>query len=108
MCTGDVRVVCPGIQAQTAECLVVGEVTAARMVVLLNKADLLPEGARSKSLRKLQRRISQTLACTRFAGAPMIATSARPGVCINVQRCCLLSFIACCCTVVSEVICPGL
>jgi len=33
-----------GIQTQTAECLVIGEVTCQKMIVVLNKTDLLPEG----------------------------------------------------------------
>lgn len=37
-----------GLQAQTAECLVVGEVATNRMAVVLNKVDMLPEEDRAK------------------------------------------------------------
>ena len=68
-----------GLQAQTAECLVVGEVAARRMVVALNKSDLLPAADRERGLKKARRRIAGTLDMTRFAGARMVATAAKPG-----------------------------
>ena len=36
-----------GLQAQAAECLIVGEIATSRLVVALNKVDLLPEEVRS-------------------------------------------------------------
>ena len=68
-----------GIQTQTAECLVIGELTTDQLVVVLNKADLLPEETRTASLAKLQKRLTATFAATRFAGCPQIVVSARPG-----------------------------
>ena len=35
-----------GFQAQTNECLVIGEITTDKMIVVLNKVDLLPEEER--------------------------------------------------------------
>ena len=69
-----------GLQAQTAECLVVGEMAARRCVVALNKVDLLPPGeeVRAKLVKRAKRKLAAALAATRFAGAPMVAVCARP------------------------------
>jgi selenocysteine-specific elongation factor len=42
-----------GMQTQTAECLVIGEVTCQKMIVVLNKTDLLPEGKRKALIDKV-------------------------------------------------------
>lgn len=39
-----------GIQAQTAECIVVGELTTEHLVIALNKIDTLPEETRDKQV----------------------------------------------------------
>lgn len=68
-----------GIQAQTAECLVVGEVATQHMVVVLNKVDLLPLDGRQKLLARARKRLAATFAQTKFAGCPMVAVAAKPG-----------------------------
>ncbi|KAI8468590.1 MAG: SelEFm [Monoraphidium minutum] len=68
-----------GLQAQTAECLVVGEMAAQHLVVALNKTDLLPEADRQRAVKKAQKRLGAALAPTRFSGAPMVPVCARPG-----------------------------
>ena len=68
-----------GIQTQTAECLVIGEITNDKMVVVLNKLDVLPEDSREEQVGKMQQRIRKTLATTKFAEAPIIGVAARPG-----------------------------
>ncbi|CAL8462357.1 g1890 [Coccomyxa elongata] len=68
-----------GIQAQTAECLVVGEIATQHMVVVINKVDLLPAELRHKLVVKACKRLAQTFAATTFAGCPMVAVSAKPG-----------------------------
>jgi len=42
-----------GIQTQTAECLVIGEITANKMVVVLNKIDLIPVNKRDVTIDKV-------------------------------------------------------
>lgn len=42
-----------GIQTQTAECLVIGEITCDHMLVVLNKVDLLAENKRTEILEKV-------------------------------------------------------
>ncbi|KAK9906478.1 hypothetical protein WJX75_002571 [Coccomyxa subellipsoidea] len=68
-----------GIQAQTAECLVVGEIATRHMLVVINKVDLLPAELRPKLVAKARKRMAQTFAATTFAGCPMVAVSAKPG-----------------------------
>ena len=68
-----------GLQAQTAECLVVGEIATRHLCVVLNKIDLLPPDTRQRLIAKAKKRLAQTLAATTFAGCPMIAVSAKPG-----------------------------
>ena len=94
-----------GIQTQTAECLVIGEITTDLMVVVLNKTDMLPtEPAdrcarsaapllphrgcasspshsrslprRAKALASATKKIRKALSTTRFADAPFVAVSA--------------------------------
>jgi selenocysteine-specific elongation factor len=68
-----------GIQTQTAECLVVGEITTDNLIVVLNKVDLLPEEGRDKEIERITGRIRKVLASTKFAAAPFVVLSASPG-----------------------------
>lgn len=69
-----------GLQTQTAECLVVGEIATSRLVVALNKCDLLPpEPDRTKLVRKAAKRLAQTFAMTKFAGAHLVPVIAKTG-----------------------------
>ncbi|KAI3436710.1 hypothetical protein D9Q98_006125 [Chlorella vulgaris] len=68
-----------GIQTQTAECIVIGEVAAADMVVALNKIDQFPAEKRERYCRKAQKLVGATLAATKFAGCPIVPVAARPG-----------------------------
>lgn len=43
-----------GVQTQTAECLVIGEITCSKMMVVLNKVDLLPSSTREASIQKVR------------------------------------------------------
>ncbi|XP_035007852.1 selenocysteine-specific elongation factor isoform X3 [Hippoglossus stenolepis] len=68
-----------GIQTQTAECLLIGELTCPRMVVVLNKIDLLPPNKRQSAIEKMTKRLHKTLETTRFKECPVIAVAAKPG-----------------------------
>lgn len=68
-----------GIQTQTAECLVVGEITTDCMIVVLNKVDLLPLDGRAKRVDAVTSKIRKVFASTRFADAPFVVLSAAPG-----------------------------
>lgn len=41
-----------GMQTQTAECLVIGEITCKKMIIVLNKTDLLPQEKRQAMIEK--------------------------------------------------------
>ncbi len=68
-----------GMQTQTAECLVIAEMTTKNLVVVLNKIDLFPEEEREERLQKVQGKIRNALRQTRFANAPMVGISACVG-----------------------------
>ncbi|KAI1289415.1 Selenocysteine-specific elongation factor [Halotydeus destructor] len=68
-----------GIQTQTAECLVIGEITCDQMVVVLNKVDLLAQNERDNLIKKMTLRISKTLATTKFKECKIIPLAADPG-----------------------------
>ena len=68
-----------GIQTQTSECIVIGEITNDRLIVVLNKLDVLPAATREADLEKMKARIRKTLSTTKFADAPMVAVAAHPG-----------------------------
>ncbi len=42
-----------GMQTQTAECLVIGEISCNNMVVVLNKVDLLPKEKKDAMIEKV-------------------------------------------------------
>lgn len=67
-----------GIQTQTAECLVIGEITCPKMLIVLNKVDLIASEKREAAIEKLKKRLRQALAKTKFKDAPMVIVSANP------------------------------
>ena len=44
-----------GMQTQTAECLVIGQITCEKMIIVLNKVDLLPEATRQATIEKVNK-----------------------------------------------------
>lgn len=56
--------------------LVIGEITTDKMLVVLNKCDLLPPETRDAHLDKLKKGLAKTLSATRFAGSPMVRAHA--------------------------------
>jgi selenocysteine-specific elongation factor len=55
-----------GIQTQTAECIVIGEITTDIMIIALNKVDLLPENEREERIIKMTRKIKKTLSTSKL------------------------------------------
>ena len=43
-----------GIQTQTAECIVIGEITSDKLIIVLNKVDLIPEEERQDRVDELR------------------------------------------------------
>ncbi|KAM4799883.1 LOW QUALITY PROTEIN: selenocysteine-specific elongation factor [Urocitellus parryii] len=68
-----------GMQTQSAECLVIGQIACEKLVVVLNKIDLLPEGKRQAAIDKMTKKMQKTLESTKFRGAPVIPVAAKPG-----------------------------
>ncbi|XP_058834056.1 selenocysteine-specific elongation factor [Topomyia yanbarensis] len=65
-----------GIQTQTAECLVIGELTTQKMIVALNKIDTIEESKRAKSVEKMKKGLGVVLMKTVFEGSPIVEISA--------------------------------
>ncbi|XP_045390690.1 LOW QUALITY PROTEIN: selenocysteine-specific elongation factor [Lemur catta] len=68
-----------GMQTQSAECLVIGQIACQKLVVVLNKTDLLAEGKRQAAVEKMTKKMHKTLESTKFRGAPIIPVAAKPG-----------------------------
>ncbi|XP_037659048.1 selenocysteine-specific elongation factor isoform X2 [Choloepus didactylus] len=68
-----------GMQTQSAECLVIGQIACQKLVVVLNKTDLLAEGKRQAAIDKMTKKMQKTLENTKFRGAPVIPVAAKPG-----------------------------
>jgi selenocysteine-specific elongation factor len=68
-----------GIQTQTAECLVIGEITTKNMIIVLNKIDLLPLDDRENRIELCKKNIRAALKSTKFADCPIISTAAAVG-----------------------------
>uniref|UniRef100_A0A8D0GFL1 Eukaryotic elongation factor, selenocysteine-tRNA specific n=1 Tax=Sphenodon punctatus TaxID=8508 RepID=A0A8D0GFL1_SPHPU len=68
-----------GMQTQSAECLVIGQIACQKMVVVLNKIDLLPEGKRQAAIEKMTKKMQKTLENTKFHGCPVVPVAAKPG-----------------------------
>ncbi|KAF6200935.1 hypothetical protein GE061_005382 [Apolygus lucorum] len=67
-----------GVQTQTAECLVVAEILKKNILVVLNKADLIPLEKREATVNKVMKKMQNTLKDTMFKSAPMVVISADP------------------------------
>ena len=70
-----------GIQMQTAECLIIGEVcsNAQELVVVLNKIDLIEKEKRETFIENLKKKLSNVFNKTKFANCSMIPVAAAVG-----------------------------
>jgi selenocysteine-specific elongation factor len=68
-----------GIQTQTAECLVIAEMTTRNLIVVLNKIDLFSDLERSQKLIQVESKIRSALRNSRFVNSPMVGVSACVG-----------------------------
>ncbi|KAG9483949.1 hypothetical protein GDO78_009714 [Eleutherodactylus coqui] len=55
-----------GMQTQSAECLVIGQIACNKMVVVLNKVDLLPENKRQAAIERMTKKMQKTLENTKY------------------------------------------
>ena len=65
-----------GVQTQTAECLIIGEICCDKMLIVLNKLDLVEESKRQATIDKVTKRLMKTLENTKFANSPVVAVAA--------------------------------
>lgn len=81
-----------GIQAQTAECIVIAEITTDNLLIVLNKIDLLVcenESDRVDKIEKMKRKIRKQLSKTKFCNCLIVPISAMIGgekVAANMDR----------------------
>ena len=68
-----------GIQTQTAECIIIGEMTTEKLIIVVNKIDLLPADDREAHLEKVTRRLRRAFSTTKFRDAPIVTTAAAVG-----------------------------
>uniref|UniRef100_A0A4X2LIP3 Eukaryotic elongation factor, selenocysteine-tRNA specific n=1 Tax=Vombatus ursinus TaxID=29139 RepID=A0A4X2LIP3_VOMUR len=68
-----------GMQTQSAECLVIGQIACQKLIVVLNKIDLLTEEKRQAAIDKMTKKMQKTLENTKFRGSPIIPVAAKPG-----------------------------
>ncbi|XP_059146407.1 selenocysteine-specific elongation factor-like isoform X2 [Physella acuta] len=68
-----------GMQTQTAECLIIGEITCTKMIVVLNKLDMISPEKQAAAVDKMKKRMWKTLETTKFASCPIVAVAAKPG-----------------------------
>ena len=70
-----------GIQTQTAECIVIGEICCAPedVIIVLNKVDLIDEKVRTQKVQKVKEQLKKVFTRTIFRNAPMIEVSAKVG-----------------------------
>ena len=68
-----------GMQTQTAECLVIAEMTTRNLIVVLNKIDMFPESEREERVRIAEKKMRAALRGTKFENAHMIGISACVG-----------------------------
>ena len=54
-----------GMQTQTAECLVIGQITSDRMLIVLNKTDMIPVEKRQQMIDKMIKKLRLTLLSTK-------------------------------------------
>ena len=76
-----------GVQTQTAECLVICRVTGRKLLVVLNKVDLLEETKRAASVEKISKKLKKTLESMGIEAVAIVPVSARPdGVDTNLEK----------------------
>ena len=68
-----------GVQTQTAECVVIGEITTATLIIVLNKVDMIPPDQREEKIEKVKTKIRKIFSTTKFHSASMICVSAAVG-----------------------------
>ena len=64
------------VQTQTAECMVIGELLINRLIVCLNKIDIIPKEDRKAQIKKKKKVLKQVLSKTKFGKTVKIIPTA--------------------------------
>ncbi|EGC33551.1 hypothetical protein DICPUDRAFT_56378 [Dictyostelium purpureum] len=67
-----------GIQTQTAECIVIGEITCKKGIIILNKIDQIPIENRNEKIESVSGKLRKALEKTCFKESPIVPFSANP------------------------------
>ena len=59
--------------------LVIGEITCSKMMIVLNKVDMLPPDSRDAAIQKMMKKMRATLSKTKFKEAPIVSVAAKCG-----------------------------
>lgn len=73
-----------GVQTQTAECLIIGEICCDKLVVVLNKVDLLTD--QQTEIEKVRKRLAKTLEVTKFKGESVVDISSCEDIQLFVEQ----------------------
>ena len=68
-----------GVQPQTAECLVIGEITTHDLIIALNKVDQIAEEERPAAIEAATKKLRRQLSSSKFKDAPVVACAACVG-----------------------------
>lgn len=68
-----------GIQTQTAECIVLGEITTNNMIIVLNKVDMIAEESKELKINKMINKINKIFSTTKFPNPIIVLTAAAVG-----------------------------
>lgn len=72
-----------GIQAQTAECLIVAEIMTDRLIFVVNKVDLWTEEERMHKFEGFEKKLRTVLKDEKFSNCPIIPFSANLNIGVN-------------------------
>ena len=67
------------MQPQTAECLVIGEITTHDLIIALNKVDQISEEERPAAIETATKKLRRQLSSSKFRDAPVVACAACVG-----------------------------
>jgi translation initiation factor 2 gamma subunit (eIF-2gamma) len=65
-----------GFETQTAECLILGEISKKPLIVVLNKIDMIEDSKRESAIERMRKKVSKTLESTIFKNSKIIPVSA--------------------------------
>jgi selenocysteine-specific elongation factor len=74
-----------GVQTQTAECMIIGEICCEKLIVVLNKLDLIEETKREAFVEKMKKKLRKTFENNKFAECSIVAVSTQQALVIAIK-----------------------